>query len=88
MSTKFAVTIVLAGLLDASAQGILAPLSLFINGGGTVSPLTNGQPLEIGQTYNIAAIPEAGFTFRSWQPVDLTSSLCTLLMRMAVLTLP
>ena len=49
----------------------MAPLSLFINGGGSVSPLTNGELLEVGQTYNMVAIPDAGFAFNSWQPVNV-----------------
>ena len=46
-------------------------LSLFINGGGNVSPLTNGESLEVGQIYNMVAIPDAGFVFSSWQPVNV-----------------
>ncbi len=53
------------------AQGTTAPLSLGINGGGSVSPLTNGEPLEVGQTYNMVAIPDPGFVFSSWQPVSV-----------------
>jgi hypothetical protein len=53
------------------AQGTMATLSLFINGGGSVSPLTNGELLEVGQDYNVVAIPDAGFTFSSWQPVNV-----------------
>ena len=48
-----------------------ASLSLFITAGGTVSPLTNGQFLEVGQTYNMVASPDSGFVFSSWEPVNV-----------------
>ena len=50
------------------AQTTNAPLSLFINSGGSVSPLTNGESLVVGQTYNMVATPDAGFVFTGWQP--------------------
>ena len=53
------------------AQGTNAPLYLLISGGGSVSPLTNGELLEVGQTYNMVALPDAGFAFNSWQPVNV-----------------
>ena len=53
------------------AQGTNAPLALFINGGGSVSPLTNGELLQVGQSYNMVATPHAGFVFNSWQPVNV-----------------
>jgi hypothetical protein len=56
---------------QARAQSTNAPLSLFINGGGSVSPLTNGESLVVGQTYNMVATPDAGFAFTSWQPVNV-----------------
>jgi hypothetical protein len=66
-----AAAILVGGALRGSAQGTLAPLTLLINGGGTVYPLTNGQPLEVGQTYSMIAIPDAGFAFSSWQPANV-----------------
>jgi hypothetical protein len=53
------------------AQGTLAPLPLYINGGGTVSPYTNGELLEVGATYNIKARAAPGFAFSGWQPVNV-----------------
>jgi hypothetical protein len=66
-----AVAILVSCALRASAQGTLVPLSLFINGGGTVSPFTNGEPLEVGQTYKMVATPDGGFVFSSWRPVNV-----------------
>ena len=48
-----------------------APLYLSIIGSGSVSPLTNGQSLAVGQRYNMVASPGAGFAFSSWQPVNV-----------------
>ena len=52
-----------------SQGAITAPLYLFINGSGIISPLQNNQLLVVGQTYELTAIPDSGFTFNSWQPV-------------------
>jgi hypothetical protein len=54
------------------AQGVLyAPLFLFTNGAGSISPLQDGQLLEVGQTYDMKAIPDDGYVVSSWQPVDV-----------------
>jgi hypothetical protein len=58
-------------VLPIHAQGTNEPLSLFINGGGSVSPLTNGEVLEIGQSYNMVATPDTGYVFSSWQSVNV-----------------
>ena len=62
------IVIAAASPVQTFAQTTNAPLSLFINGGGSVSPLTNGESLVVGQNYNMVAIPAAGFAFSSWQP--------------------
>lgn len=56
---------------QAPAQVTNAPLYLSINGGGNVSPLTNGESLVVGQTYNMVATPDPGFVFSSWNPVNV-----------------
>lgn len=67
--------IILAVMLTASlagqsyAQGTLAPLYLSTNGDGSITPLQSGQLLEVGQSYNITATPDSGFSFSSWQPL-------------------
>jgi hypothetical protein len=75
MNSLKAVTIAtligLSGAVQSFAQGTLAPLYLLINGGGSVSPLTNGAMLEVGQPYHMVAIPNAGFVFNSWQPLNV-----------------
>ena len=53
------------------AQDTTAPLYLSISGAGSVSPLTNGEPLEVGQAYKMVAVPGTGFAFSSWQPVNV-----------------
>jgi hypothetical protein len=53
------------------AQGTLVPLPLFTDGNGSITPFQDGQLLEAGQTYEMTAIPDAGFAFSSWQPVNV-----------------
>lgn len=53
------------------AQGTLAPLSLFTSGSGEISPFQDGQMLEVGQSYEMTAIPDDGYVFSSWQPVNV-----------------
>jgi hypothetical protein len=54
------------------AQGVVyAPLMLFTNGAGSISPLEDGQLLEVGQSYEMEAIPDSGYEFSSWQPVNV-----------------
>ena len=42
------------------------PLTVVLNGKGSVSPYTNGQPLLEGGTFTITAAPAAGFGFAGW----------------------
>lgn len=53
------------------SQGTLAPLYLYTSGDGSITPYQSGQMLEAGQTYEITAIPDAGYQFSSWQPVNI-----------------
>ena len=48
-----------------------APLEVFTNGPGRISPLHAGQLLEVWQTYSMEAIPDAGFAFYNWEWVDV-----------------
>src|SRR5581483_453958 len=66
---------VLAALLCCNnggyAQGTLAPLFLFTNGSGSITPFQSGQLLQAGQTYQMTAVPQAGDSFESWEPVNV-----------------
>jgi uncharacterized repeat protein (TIGR02543 family) len=54
--------------------GNTASLTLQIIGNGTLSPnYTNGQPLNIGQTYSITAKARGGFTFTGWSGSQTSS---------------
>ncbi|HEY5910353.1 MAG TPA: hypothetical protein VJA21_07090 [Verrucomicrobiae bacterium] len=48
-----------------------APLEVFTNGPGRISPLYAGQLLEVWQTYRMAATPEPGAAFYNWEYVDV-----------------
>jgi hypothetical protein len=66
-----AVVFVAIDLSQAFAQETNAPLFVFLNSGGSVSPFTNGEFLAVGQSYNMVATPEPGYEFDSWQPVNV-----------------
>jgi hypothetical protein len=53
---------------------VSAPLTVHINGGGTVTPDYNGVLLEIGQTYSITAQPGPGSEFVNWTDSITTNS--------------
>jgi hypothetical protein len=54
------------------AQQTCAPLFVFTNGSGSITPLQNGQLLQVGQSYGMTAIPNSGYVFNSWQPIDIS----------------
>ena len=56
---------------ECFSQGTLAPLYLYTTGNGSITPLQNGQSLVVGQTYDMTAVPDAGYVFNSWQPVNV-----------------
>ena len=53
------------------AQETLAPLYLFTNGIGSITPLQNGQMVDVGQSYEMTALPDSDYAFSSWQPVNV-----------------
>lgn len=50
-------------------------LTLEVNGQGTVSPNLNGQLLELGKSYSIAALAGAGHVFSNWTGGVFTSEI-------------
>ena len=58
-------------------SGVTSPLTVIIDGQGTVTPDLNGQALDVGNTYVLTAIPAIGFTFAGWTG-GLTSSVARL----------
>lgn len=68
----FIVIAMLCCARSTNAQApVYAPLSLFITGSGEISPFTDGQLLEVGQSYEMTATPDSGYLFSSWQPVNI-----------------
>ena len=59
-----------------------APISVLINGSGTISPNYNGQILDIGNSYSMTATPSAGVVFTGWTG-SLTTNSNTILFIMA-----
>src|SRR5689334_1841637 len=56
----------------SDGQGTLyAPLEVFTNGPGRISPLHSGQLLEVWQTYSMAATPAPGAALYHWEYVDV-----------------
>jgi hypothetical protein len=45
---------------------VQSPLTVVINGTGTVTPNLNGQALEVGKSYSMTAKPGVGFLLQNW----------------------
>lgn len=69
--TTLAVLCLLSFAPMGYSQDASAPLYLFTQGNGSISPSQSGQMLEVGQTYIITATPGPGYEFKSWQPVNV-----------------
>jgi hypothetical protein len=52
-------------------ERIFAPLYLYTNGQGQVGPVYDGQMLQVGRVYRAKAVPDFGYKFASWQPVNI-----------------
>ncbi|HWN97073.1 MAG TPA: hypothetical protein VNT99_18730, partial [Methylomirabilota bacterium] len=65
-----ALTFVMESNLVITANFAAAPpaaeLTLIINGSGTVTGATNGQELQVGNSYTLQAAPEVGWVFANW----------------------
>lgn len=48
-----------------------APLFVFTNGAGKVVPFSDGQMVEVGRRCTMVAIPEQGYVFTNWSPVNV-----------------
>jgi plastocyanin len=54
------------GIIRVVSGGVTSPLTVQIQGQGTVTPDLNGQELLVGNTYVITALPAVGFVFSGW----------------------
>ena len=66
---------------------VSAPLTLLVNGGGTVTPDLDGVLLEVGKTYSITAQPGTGCAFVNWTGDIQTNSPTITFMMQSNLTL-
>ena len=48
-----------------------APLLVFTNGSGQIFPYVDGQLLQVGRRYSMLAVPDRGYVFADWEPVDV-----------------
>lgn len=66
---------ILAALLFSaqwlSAQETQSPLPLFVSGFGKIVPFHDGEMLDNDRRYVMTAVPEKGYVFANWQPVDV-----------------
>ena len=66
---------ILAALLFSAqwlfAQETKSPLPLFVSGSGKIVPFYDGQLLDDGRKYVMAAIPDKDNVFTNWQPVNV-----------------
>ena len=72
--TSLIMVVLAAAFLTSHSSGqetTYAPLQIFTNGPGRISPLQAGQMLVVGQNYSLAAMPDAGFAFHNWEWVDV-----------------
>jgi hypothetical protein len=53
----------------------IAPLFVYINGQGRISPDYDGKMLRVGHVYNMSAIPGRGYKFVSWQLIYIITSI-------------
>jgi subtilisin family serine protease len=75
-----------AGHVSAEAKRawfyvVMAPLSLQINGTGTVTPNLNGRLLEIGRAYSLRANAGASQVFAGWEGLNSESPVLTFVMQ-------
>jgi hypothetical protein len=52
-------------------DSIEAPLFVFTNGRGQIYPNYDGEMLKVGRRYRMKAVPENGYRFASWEPVNV-----------------
>ncbi len=52
-------------------NALYEPLWVHANGGGRIVYFKDGQMLEVGHRYMMIAIPEPGYIFKNWEPVDV-----------------
>jgi len=54
-----------------------APLILYTNGLGRISPFSSGQLLEVGYRYTLSASPKGNYAFANWKRVTVYRAVST-----------
>ena len=54
-----------------SSDVLFAPLPLFTSGAGRIFPFEDGQMFQVGHRYVMVAIPDRGYVFTNWMPVNV-----------------
>jgi hypothetical protein len=58
--------LVLIANFAPDGTGVTSPITLAVNGNGTIVGATNGQLLQVGQSYTLIAQPADGWVFANW----------------------
>jgi Divergent InlB B-repeat domain len=69
--TVLALTIIFFARPGRAQDANTAPLYLFTTGSGNIFPYQDGQLLNVGQDYEMTAVPDPGFVFSSWEQVNV-----------------
>lgn len=83
MKKALVILVVMLAARWLPAQGTTAascaPLLVYTNGAGGISPYQCGQMLQTGQVYSISAIPNQGARFHYWRQVNVTVEVKTII---------
>ena len=63
-----------AEITNSFTYVVLSPLTVGINGLGSITPNLNGQLLELGKTYTLTALPASGYVLSNWTGGVVTNS--------------
>jgi hypothetical protein len=59
------------GFATPMRDAVYAPLLIFTNGPGRIYPFEKGQILQVGERYQMCAVPDRGCVFTNWMKVNV-----------------